>query len=323
MRRFSRLSVAALGWAGAAVTVLAAQDPRCTTFDATATRACNAGIDAVRAFHPLAGLVVSGGTPLLGGAGSVGGLGHVAVVARLNAIRVSLPNPDSAGQTSVPSSYDGLAPAPVLEAGFGLYRRKGPSRVSVDGLGSALLLPTGVVSGLAAEGGLHVGSVVLGLGYGLRVSALPGSFPVPSVSVSLMRRTVPRIRYGRLAPVCCGGDLFEFDTDLRATNVRVVGGYRFARLDLAAGVGFDHYGSSARIRFRDTPPANGVRVITLDLANSRQLVFVDAGVGVALVKLALELGYQTGKDQHLSTNFTDFDPTEGHVFGSFGLHFAF
>lgn len=323
MRRFSRLSVAALGWAGAAVTVLAAQDPRCTTFDATATRACNAGIDAVRAFHPLAGLVVSGGAPLFGGAGSVGGLGHFAVVARVNAIRVSLPNPDSAGQTDVPSSYGGLAPAPMLEAGIGFYRGNGPSRVSVDGLGSALLLPTGVVSGLAAEGGLHVGSVVLGLGYGLRVGALPGNFPVPSLSVSVMRRTVPRIRYGRLAPVCCGGDLFEFDTDLRATNVRVVGGFRFARLDLAAGVGFDHYASSARISFRDTPPANGVRVIQLGLANSRQLVFADAGVRVALVKVVLEIGYQTGKDQQLSTNFTDFDPTSGHVFGSFGLHFAF
>jgi len=321
MRSFG-LSVAAIGWAAAAG-ALAAQDPRCSTLDVTATRACNTGIDGARAFHPLAGLIVSGGTPLLGGAGSIGGLGHFAAAARLNAVKISLPDPDSAGQTSVPSSYVGLAPAPVLEAGIGLFHGKGASRVAVDGLGSALLLPTGVVSGLSAVGGLHVGSVVLGLGYGIRVGALSGTFPVPSLSVSVMRRTVPRIRYGRLAPVCCGGDLFEFDTDLRATNVRVVGGFSFARLDVAAGVGFDHYASSARIRFYDTPPANRVRIISLDLANSRRLVFVDAGVSLTLVKLVLELGVQTGKDQQLSTDFTDFDPTSGHAFGSLGLRFGF
>ena len=295
-----------------------AQEPQCATLDPNATAACNTAVDAVKAFHPLAGMLVSGGNPVLGSAGSLGGLGHVTVSARVNLIKASLPNPDSASQPSVPSSFNGAVPAPVVEAGVGLYRGTTLGLLSVDALGSAVLLPTGVVSNLAVDSGAaHVGSVALGLGYGLRVGALKGAFPVPSVSVSYMRRTVPRLQYGQLS----SGNEFEFDTDLQADNYRIEAGWRFVLLDLAAGVGIDHYTSTAHIRFHDTPTTT--RTVTLDLANTRQVLFVDAGLSLAVAKLVAELGYQTGKDQKLTTNFSDFDPKAGHVFGGIGIRFGF
>lgn len=306
-----------------AVASVAAQEPQCNTLDANATAACNTAVDAVKAFHPLAGMLVSGGNPVLGSAGALGGAGHLALTARVNFLKASLPNPDSASQGSVPSSFDGAVPAPVMEGAVGILRGMGSGGLfAVDALGSAVLLPTGVVSRLKVDSGAaHIGSVALGLGYGGRVGLLKGAFPVPSLSVSYMRRTLPRIQYGVLAPALGSGDQFEFDTDLKADNYRVEAGWRFVLVDLAAGLGIDHYTSTAHIRFHDTPTTT--QTVTLDLANTRQVLFVNAGLSLAAAKLVAELGYQTGKDQKLTTNFSDFDPKAGHVFGGFGIRFGF
>src|SRR3989441_8517876 len=80
---------------------IAAQEPQCSMANPSATSACNAAVDAMRAFHPLAGMIVSGGNPVLGTAGSLGGIGHLTVTARVNAITASLPNPDSASQSQI------------------------------------------------------------------------------------------------------------------------------------------------------------------------------------------------------------------------------
>src|SRR5205823_14734660 len=161
---------------------LAAQgDPQCAMPDPSATAACNTAVDAIRAFHPLAGMIVSGGNPVLGTATSLGGIGHLTVTARVNAIKASLPNPDSASQSQVPSSFHGAIPAPVVEGALGLLRGRG-GFLSVDALGSAVLLPTSGVSGLSVDSNAaHIGGAALGIGYGARVGVLGGSFPVPAV----------------------------------------------------------------------------------------------------------------------------------------------
>ena len=93
------------------VTSLAAQgDPQCALPDPNATAACNTAVDAIRAFHPLAGMIVSGGNPGLGTTGSLGGIGHFSVTARVNGIKAALPNPDSASQSVVPASFQSHQP---------------------------------------------------------------------------------------------------------------------------------------------------------------------------------------------------------------------
>src|SRR2546427_8033125 len=119
---------------------LAAQDPQCAMPDPNATAACNTAVDAIRAFHPLAGVIVSGGNPVLGTSGSLGGIGHLTITARVNAIKASLPNPDSASQSRVPSSFNGAIPAPLVEAALGLVRGRG-GFLPVDPVGSAAVAP--------------------------------------------------------------------------------------------------------------------------------------------------------------------------------------
>src|SRR2546428_12208761 len=98
-------------------TALVAQEPQCNNIAFPgATTACNTAVDAVRAFYPLAGMIVSGGNPVLGTARTLGGLGHVALTARVNAIKAALPDPTAAGQSPGPSRFNRAVPAPMGES---------------------------------------------------------------------------------------------------------------------------------------------------------------------------------------------------------------
>ena len=295
----------------------AAQEPQCQNINAQAQAACNTMVDATKAFHPLAGMILSGGNPVLGSAGTLGGFGHVSATIRVNAIKASLPNPDSAAQNPVPSSFDGYLPAPVVEAAIGLYRGQGGGLLSIDGLASAVLLPATRVQGMSVDPDApKIGDVALGLGYGVRIGVLRGSFPVPSVSFSVMKRHVPRVQFGDVA----GGDPADFSTDFDAVNWRAVAGMRVLFVDVAAGLGIDHYTSAATIHYTDGLVTH---TVTLDLANTREVLFANAGLTMGLVKLVAELGYQTGTDQSFATTFSDFDPKAGHVFWGAGLRINF
>ena len=296
---------------------LAAQEPQCQNINAQAQAACNTMVDATKAFHPLAGMIVSGGNPVLGTARTLGGFGHISATVRVNAIKASLPNPDSAARNPVPSSFNGYFPAPVIEAAVGLYGGQGGGLLSIDGLASAVLLPVSRVRGMSVDANApKIGDVALGLGYGVRVGLLRGSFPIPAVSVSVMKRHVPRVQFGDVTT----GDPADFATNFDAINWRAVAGMRVLFVDVAAGIGIDHYASAATIRYR-----NGLvnSTVTLDLKSTREVLFTNAGLTMGLVKLVAELGYQTGTDQSFATTFSDFDPKAGHVFWGAGLRINF
>src|SRR5258706_2207482 len=86
---------------------VAAQEPQCQNANPQAQAACNTMVDATKAFHPLAGMIVSGGNPVLGTAGTLGGVGRVSATLRRNALKAALPDPDNAGPNPVASSLQG------------------------------------------------------------------------------------------------------------------------------------------------------------------------------------------------------------------------
>jgi hypothetical protein len=304
---------------------LAAQEPQCNNIPFPgATAACNTAVDAVRAFYPLAGMIVSGGNPVLGTVRTVGGLGHVTLTARVNAIKAALPDPTATNQSPVPSSFNGAVPAPMVEGALGLLKGLGGGGglLSVDLLGSALILPTGIQNLTVDSNAAHISDAALGLGFGARVGVLKGTFPIPSVSVSWMHRTVPRLRYGTLGSNPTTGDQFEFTMDLRSDSYRAVAGWKFVLVDLAAGIGIDRYKSSdTNIRFYDSPTT--IRTVVINPTNTRAVVFVNGGLSLAALRLVGEIGLQAGKDQAFATQFSGFDPKAAHVFGGVGIRFGF
>src|SRR5436190_8172715 len=304
-------------------TSLVAQEPQCNNIAFPgATQACNTAVDAVRAFYPLAGMIVTGGNPVLGSGGTLGGFGHLMLTARVNGIKAALPDPTAANQSPVPTSFNGVVPAPMVEGALGLFKGVGGGLLAVDVLGSALILPTGIDNLTVDSNATHISDAALGFGYGVRVGVLKGSFPIPAVSVSWMHRTVPRLRYGTLGPAAGTGDDFEFTMDLRSDSYRAVAGWKFVLVDVAAGIGVDRYKSTdTNIRFYDSP--TNIRTVVINPTNTRALVFVNGGLSLAAVKLVGEIGLQAGKDQAFATSFSGFDPKAAHAFGGIGIRFGF
>lgn len=294
-----------------------AQTPECEAYAGNTGRVCAAAVDGTRALHPVAGILVSGGNPVLGTGKTLGGLGHFSVTARANAVKVVLPDVGYTGATgTVPSSEKSFAPAPVVEGAAGIWRGLPSGLLSLDALVSAQLLPTGQLEHLAVDqGARRIGDVALGLGFGARIGILRGISPLPAVSISVMRRDIPQLRYGDLA----AGDQFRYAVDLHATNVRLVGSTQLAAFALAAGLGWDRYTGDASIQFRDQTTGAVAPEIAVRLRSERLLGFADAGVSLGLVELVGELGWQGGKDQHLTTDFQDFDPAHGRLFASLGV----
>jgi hypothetical protein len=283
---------------------------------------CNAAVDGAQVFHPVAGLLVSGGNPVLGSVSGLGGFGHFSLTARVNATRLRTPdlNYDGSGGTTVAQADQLIAPAPLVEAAIGVF--KGVNGfLSIDALGSAQLIPTNAVDNLSVDKDARkIGDIALGLGYGVRIGALPGRAIIPSVVVSVMRRDIPRITYG---DVSTGGDNYSYSLDLHATNLRAVAGYKLALFNVGAGLGWDKYTGDARVSFEDQAiPGTTLRVKT-DLDNTRTMAFLTAGLDLPVVRIGAELGYQFGKDQNLKTTFSGNDPSKSRLFAGGGLALSF
>jgi hypothetical protein len=303
-----------------AVSSASAQAPECTGYVSNAQRVCTAAVDGTRAFHPLLGILVSGGNPTIGTASTLG-FGHAVVTLRANATEVVLPDLSYNGAgTTVPAGDKLFAPAPLVEGALGVSKGMSGGLFALDILGSAQLLPTTQIDNFSvASDAPRVGSIALGIGYGARIGILREAGPLPAVSLSIMRREIPRIGYGSIS----SGDAYGYGLDLHATNLRLVASKQLLILGIAAGLGWDKYTGDAVINFRDPITLTPQPPIPVALNSSRGLAFVNAGLNLAVLKLTGEIGYQTGEDQNLSTDFEDFDTTKGKFFAGLGLRVGF
>jgi hypothetical protein len=315
MRAVSWSAVFLLG----AAAPLVAQNSQCAPYavNAQAFNACNAAIDGTRAFEPILGLLTSGGAPVLGTPSNLGGFGRFNVVARVNATDVVLPDLNYDGSTTTVAAGDQLFfPSPLIEGAAGVYGGTSSGLFAIDLLGSAQLLPTTQIDNLTVDStARRIGSVALGLGFGVRVGLVRESATAPGVSISVMRRNIPQLRYG----TGTGTTTYSFATDLKATNLRAMVSKHLSVLQLAAGLGWDRYTGDATIELRDPSTGFVAPPISVPLSNSRSMVFVDAGLDTKFFKLIGEAGYQFGKDEQLRTTFEDFDPSAGRFFAGAGI----
>jgi hypothetical protein len=298
-----------------------AQTPECSAYVGNAERVCAAAVDGTRAFHPVFGMLVSGGNPTIGSAATLGGLGHASATVRANGVNLVLPDLGYTGSSAtVPAGDKLFLPAPLIEGSVGLYKGQARGLFALDFLGSAQLLPTDQINNVTVDpDARRIGSIALGLGYGARIGILQGVGPLPAVSVSLMRRDIPRITYGDVP----AGDRFSYGVDLHATNFRVIASKQVAVVDVAVGLGVDKYTGNAIIQFRDPITLVIQPNVPVEVNNTRILSFVNAGLSLSKVRLTGEVGYQGGKDQQLSTTFEDFDTTVGKFFAGLGLRVSF
>ena len=300
-----------------------AQNPPCDLVRLVSARVanlCDAAIDGTRAFHPVAGLLVSGGNPVLRTRAGGDGLGRFALAVRANTARVQLPDLSYDGSAeTVPAGERLLFIAPLVEASAGLYAV--PGRLGLEALGSAQLLPTDQVEDLeVVPGGAHLGAAALGLGFGAR-AAVTLAPSLPALSLSVMRRSVPRVQYGNITDPL---EEFQYAIDLTATNFRLAASQRFAGFALAGGLGYDRYTGDANIAVREPDlPVDLVGTVRIELEASRWMLFANPSVAAGPLQVTGELGYQLPREQDLGTTFERFDPSSGRLFGGLGLRLDF
>ena len=324
--RFLRL-LAPVAAAVVIVSPATAQNQQCQQFPTTdnARQSCDAAVDLTRAYTPVAGLLISGGNPVLGSSGASGGLGRFSVTVRANAVRLALPDLGSVGADgTVPQDDEILAPAPLVEASLGLFKGFNNGLLALDLLGAAQLVPNEEAFDeiRVDPDAPRIGPVSLGLGFGARVGVLPEDGALPALAVSVMRRSIPSLGFGNVA----AGDDMAADLDLHATNLRITAGKRFSVLSVGAGFGWSRYSGSARAQFDvdGTLPGTGVAgVVDVPLSAERTMFFLDGGLDFRFVKLMGEVGVQSGKNQNLGTTFTGFDDAGATTFYSVGLRMGF
>lgn len=342
-----------LGMALAAVLALPANaqqaiDQVCTEIPADYVGRCVAAVQAADAAHPQLGMLITGGNPSLGlGAGMAApGGSRLRATGRANVVRLALPGIISERNT-------GEAPPPLTEAtnvlgvalaadlvlgvASGVELSPGMHMGAVDLLASGSYLPVDLVSHELFD----ASSNRVAWGAGVRLGVLRETAAVPGVTLSVMYRSMGDVQFGNVcegsetndpnpaAPpgtTMCNvdGDVAQARVGLTGVNARAVLSRRVLGVGLTLGAGYDRYVDDFNVAVlgqRGTP-ANRARVYRgrgAEIQSDRLSGFLGASYTVRYGTVVAEVGWMQGGDR--VTGFpdeSDFDPSAGVVFASFG-----
>lgn len=293
--------------------------------------ACAKARDLFAFVSPQVGVALSGGNPLLGEGGTLGGWPKRAISVRLTAVDGQLPRgsvPIALGGATASTFSTARTPVPVPSVDVGVGLIKGLP-LGITNVGGVDVLLSGTYLPTVERNGLSVGpsGSNLALGYGVRVGALQESALVPGVSVSYMRRKVPTVAMG----FATGNDTLSVDNVAVTSNaLRVVASKRFLLVGLAAGVGRDAIDATAGVRGIVNETVAGApqrAVVVLDgLRNqvTRSTAFVNASVSLLILRVVAEYGVSSaGAVPTVTNRFGNRTPNEGYRYGSIGVTMRF
>lgn len=293
--------------------------------------ACQKAIDLFRYMAPQLGTALAGGAPTLGQGGPTGGIGHFSLGVRVNAVFGDLPQIQD-----VPVSVQGaqrstyplekqIIPMPTADLALGLFGGLPLGITSVGGLDllvSATYLPEFEADNVKVE----VDGSSIKLGFGARLGLLEESLLVPGVSVSYLRRDLPKIHMTARAQ---SDSLQVRDLDIRTTSWRVMASKSFFMFGAAAGFGKDRYESStaisARVAARSVPPTPAVTAGPVDIEQklSRTTMFLDLSMNLPFFKIVGEIGQVSGGDVETYNQFDGSKADDSRTYGSIGIRFGF
>ncbi|MEX1187122.1 MAG: hypothetical protein WEA80_11085 [Gemmatimonadaceae bacterium] len=293
--------------------------------------ACQKAIDLFRYMAPQLGTAVAGGAPTLGQGGPTGGLGHFSIGVRVNAVMGKLPQIQDVPlsvQGAVRSTYpleSQIIPMPTADLALGLFGGLPLGITSIGGLDllvSASYLPEFEADNIKVE----VDGSSIKFGFGARLGLLQESLLVPGVSVSYLRRDLPKIHMTARAQ---SDSLQVRDLDIQTTSWRVMASKSFFMFGAAAGFGKDRYESSttisARVASRTVPPTPAVTAGPIDIEQklSRTTMFLDLSMNLPFFKLVGEIGQVSGGDVETYNQFDGSKADDSRTYGSIGIRFGF
>jgi hypothetical protein len=283
--------------------------------------------DVFQYMAPQLGLAIAGGSPTIGQASVVGGLGHFTVGLRGNALAGHLPQIDQFQQC-----YDGaksrtlptdghIVGLPAVDAAIGVFKGipLGVTNVGgIDVLLSASYVPeidTDYLDVTVPEGSLKIG-------YGARVGLLQESLLVPGVSVSVLRRDLPSVRVLGAA----GGNSLEVNNlRVQTTAWRLVASKSLLLFGLTAGMGRDTYDQSATVTATVNDPVFGTASSSISPSQSlsRTNMFAGASLNLLMLKVSGEIGRVSGGTVNTVNSFDGKAADDSRLYGSLGLRLGF
>ena len=293
--------------------------------------ACQKAIDLFRYMAPQLGTALAGGAPTLGQGGPTGGIGHFSIGVRVNAVMGDLPQVQD-----VPLSVQGaqrstyplerqIIPMPTADLALGIFGGIPLGLTSVGGLDllvSASYLPEFEADNIKVE----VDGSSIKFGFGARLGLLQESLLIPGVSVSFLRRDLPKIHMTARAQ---SDSLQVRDLDIQTTSWRVMASKSFFMFGAAAGFGKDRYESStvisARVAGRAVPPTPAVTAGPIDIEQTltRTTMFLDLSMNLPFFKIVGEIGQVSGGEVETYNQFEGSKADDSRTYGSIGIRFGF
>lgn len=330
MKKF--LLIAAASVVGAAPAV--AQTTSCPAFNplnppsdsVAASNSVQQAADLFQFIAPEVSQAVAGGNSTLGLTSTLGGLGHFSVGLHATAVAGSVPD-----VTKFPTCYTGRQNAQPLpttksaipmvgaDAAIGIFGGLPLALTNVGGIDlllSAEYVPEKTFSNVSVktpDGSLQIG-------YGARVGILSESILVPGVSVSYMKRDLPRVTVN--ANTGNGDSLIVTGLKMKTSSWRLEASKSLIFFGVAAGLGQDKFDSSLESVHVSANTPLGQKKGNLGVQTqqlTRTNYFLNASFGLLLAKITAEIGQSTGGTVTTYNSFDGAQPAGTRTYGSLGV----
>jgi hypothetical protein len=271
---------------------------------------------------------VAGGSATLGQNSTLGGLGHFSLGVHGTAVGGAVPD-----VTKFPTCYTGrysavlptsntLIPMAGADAAIGIFGGLPLALTNVGGIDllvSAQYVPEKTFSGVRVttpDGSLQ-------LGYGARIGLLSESIIVPGVSLSYIKRDLPRVS---VAANNGSDSLLVNGLKVKSSSWRLTASKSLIFFGLGAGVGQDKFDSRV-----DTVRASvGAPTLARTSSNlldqaqnlTRTNYFVNASFSLLVAKITAEVGQSTGGTVSTFNTFQGSQPDGARTYGSVGVRFG-
>jgi hypothetical protein len=319
------LSLAALGTADAQSCAYSPLNPA----DSATANAKRQAADLFQFVAPQLAQAVSGGSATLGQNSTLGGLGHFSIGVHGTAVAGSVPDVrnfptcyNGSRSTALPTSKSAI-PMVGADAAIGLFGGLPLALTNVgavDLLVSAQYIPERSFSGVsvtAPDGTLQIG-------YGARLGLLSESILVPGVSLSYIKRDLPRVNVSADEN---GGTLGISGLKMKTSSWRLAASKNLLLLSLGAGVGQDKLESrvdsvtgTVPYPTSATPTRGSLRDLTQNI--TRTNYFANVSFSLLVAKLTAEVGQSTGGTVTTYNTFTGAQPAGSRTYGSLGVRFG-
>ncbi len=313
-----------------------AVSPQCTVTPAIAGNAldiCRKAADLFAFVVPQLGVALSGGNPVLGEGGTLGGWGKRSVSLRMTAVDGRLPSNDvplTLRRSGAVRDDFGEARTPVpmasIDAAIGVLTGIPMGVTNVGGV-DLLLGATGVPSVRKGEFALTPEGRGIAFSYGARVGLLQESSFVPGISVSFLRRKVPSAN----ANYTTANDSVQVRrVSLTSDAWRVAASKRLVFVGLAVGAGQDKISGNAELSAIVNEPVLGtaqrvaIAFPVLRESVTRTTAFANASLGVSAARLVIEVGRSNaGTIRETLNTFGGRRANEAYTYGSAGVTVRF